>query len=85
MYFMNTPTGANFSALTAAGMSSLGGTLYGGVYTGVNNALRPGERNDSDLIKELIANSAGGAVSGLGIYGASQIPEIVKRLERLKK
>lgn len=67
---------SNFSLLNAAGTTALGGVLYGGGST-ASRLLRPKEELTEEEIKqELLANAAGGAVSGAGMYGINKLTNL---------
>jgi len=67
---------ANFSLLNAAGTTALGGVLYGGG-SSATKLLNPKEELSEEQIKqELLANAAGGAVSGAGLYGISKLSNL---------
>lgn len=75
---------ADFSLLKAAGMAALGGGLYGGVYTGARALLQGKETRltPGEVGREALANSAGGMASGIGIYAATKLPELLRRMKR---
>lgn len=77
---MNSPvSNANFSLLKATGLAGMGGLLYGGAYTGARQALSREKLSAEEFRNEALANGAGGAASGAGIYLASLLPGMLKR------
>lgn len=67
---------AEFSLLNAAGSTALGGVLYGGG-SAATKLLNPKERvTEEQIQQELLANAAGGALSGAGMYGISKLANL---------
>lgn len=83
IYMNNSKTPkSNFSLIQAGGIAGLGGMLYGGAYTGVKDALSANKLSPEELRNEVLANAAGGAASGLGIYGLSKLGGLLSRIKK---
>lgn len=81
---MNKPPSAQFGLLGAVGSSLGGGALYGGGYALTKHATDPRDMTAEEVQQEMLANAAGGAVSGLGLYAASKLPNLRNKLHQMQ-
>lgn len=77
----NSAKPASFGLLGATGAASAGGALYGTAYTGAKSLLDRDRLTPEEWREEALANAAGGAASGAGLYLMSRTPGFLNRFK----
>lgn len=72
---------SNFGLLGATGAATAGGALYGTAYTGAKSLLDRDRLTPEQWREEALANAAGGAASGAGLYLMSKTPTLLNRVK----
>jgi hypothetical protein len=81
--YMNKPDRpVNFGLLGATGAATAGGALYGTAYTGAKSLLDRDRLTPEQWREEALANAAGGAASGAGLYLMSKTPGLLNKFKQ---